>query len=109
MHNSIIYLSGPIKGVDDYERAFEDAEKRFQCQDQVVLNPARLLKGTEDRDCLPVCLQLVELADAVVLLPGWQQSQGACTEALYALRQNKMVFDSEGHPVDWENGGFVYG
>ena len=109
MHKSIIYISGPIRGVENYEKIFEDAEKRFQCQDQVVLNPAKILKGTEDRDCLPVCLQLVELADAVMLLPGWRQSLGACTEALYALRQNKMVFDSEGHPVDWENGGFVHG
>ena len=109
MHNSIIYLSGPIKGVEDYERAFEDAEKRFQCQDQVVLNPARLLKGTEDRDCLPVCLQLVELADAVVLLPGWERSLGATTEALYALRQDKMVFNIEGRPVRWKGGMIICG
>lgn len=109
MHKSIVYISGPIRGVDGYEYEFKKAEMRLQHPEIIVLNPAKILKGTEDRDCLPVCLQLVELADAVMLLPGWRQSLGACTEALYALRQNKMVFDSEGHPVDWENGGFVHG
>ena len=109
MHNSIIYLSGPIRGVENYEQAFEDAEKRFQCQDQVVLNPAKILKGTEDRDCLPVCLQLVELADEVVLLAGWKNSLGACTEALYALRQGKRVITSNGQEVYWQGGQFFYG
>ena len=109
MHNSIIYISGPIRGVENYEKIFEDAEIEFTSPDQVVLNPAKLLKGTEDRDCLPVCLQLVELADAVVLLPGWDRSLGATTEALYALRQNKMVFDIEGHPIRWEGGAIIRG
>ena len=109
MHKTIIYLSGPIRGVENYEQAFEDAEKEYTGIDTVALNPARILKGTEDRDCLPVCLQLIELADVVVLLPGWQQSLGACTEALYALRQNKKVYDYEDHRVEWIGGRFVYG
>lgn len=85
------YLAGPISGKSNCKEIFDEAEFRLQNEGQVILNPAKLLEGMEDRDCLPVCLQLIELADYVVLLPGWKESLGATTEALYALRQGKIV------------------
>lgn len=93
MHKTTIYLAGPIKGnPENYKLLFEEAEFRLQHEDQVILNPAKLLEGMEDRDCLPICLQMIELADQVLLLPGWEKSLGATTEALYAFRQGKDVF-----------------
>ena len=93
MKHTTVYLAGPIKGNPaNYKLMFEEAEFRLNGPGEIVLNPARLLEGMEDRDCLPICLQMVELADHVVLLPGWEKSLGATTEALYALRQGKDVF-----------------
>lgn len=89
--DTIIYLAGPISGNPNYKELFAEAERRLQYEGQVILNPAKLLEGLEDEKCLPVCLQLIELADNVMMLPGWGESLGATTEALYALRQGKMV------------------
>lgn len=88
---TITYIAGPISGNPHYKELFAEAESRLQYEDQIILNPAKLLEGIEDEKCLPICLQLIEIADSVVLLPGWKESLGATTEALYALRQGKLV------------------
>lgn len=105
--NSAIYIAGPISGIEDYKERFERMEKRLAYPDQTVLNPAKILEGLEDEDCMPICLQLIEMADAVVLLPGWRESLGAYTEAFYALRQGKKVYaceDDKFLPVRWIRG-----
>lgn len=93
MKNAIIYIAGRIKGDPDFMAKFAEAEAVFACESQVVLNPAKLLKGLDDEKCLPVCLQLIELADVVMMLPGWRHSLGATTEAHYAMRQGKPVVE----------------
>lgn len=112
MHKMIIYLAGPIKGVEDYKERFAEAERDFSRFHQ-VLNPARILEGMEDRDCLPVCLQLIEMADKVILLPGWETSLGATTEAHYALRQGKPVIayknKESAYSVSWNGSGLTGG
>lgn len=100
MHKTTIYLAGPIKGVPDYKERFAQAERDFS-EHYNVLNPARILEGMEDRDCLPICLQLIEQADNVILLPGWRDSLGAVTEAHYAIRQGKFV-------IAYRNTGWAY-
>lgn len=90
MHRSTIYIAGPIKGVPDYKERFAEAERDFS-EHYNVLNPARILEGMEDRDCMPICLQLIDMADSVILLPGWRSSLGANIEAAYAIRQGKFV------------------
>lgn len=91
MNDTVIYIAGPISGNPNYRQLFAEAESRLQYEGQVILNPARLLEGLEDEKCLPICLQMIELADSVMMLPGWRKSLGAFTEALYALRQGKIV------------------
>ena len=89
-HFHRLYLAGPITGVPDYKERFAEAERDFS-EHYDVINPARILEGVDDRDCLPLCLRLIDRADSVVLLPGWRSSMGAVTEALYAVRQGKDV------------------
>ena len=118
MRKTVFYIAGPIAGTDDYKERFREAEEIYQLRGdsehcQVVLNPVRILEGVEDRDCLPICLQLIEQADMVILLPGWDKSLGATTEALYALRQGKDVFERiRGNlhtAVYWEEGALKRG
>jgi len=100
MHKTIIYLAGPITGVEDYKERFAKKEARFlntpEDEPQIVLNPARLLEGLEDEDCMAICLKLVEMANVVVLLEGWEKSPGAIIEALYAWRQGIPVIEDKG-------------
>jgi hypothetical protein len=104
-HFHRLYLAGPITGVPDYKERFAEAERDFS-EHYDVINPARILEGVDDRDCLPLCLRLIDRADSVVLLPGWRSSMGAVTEALYAVRQGKDVTAFErkdaAYSVSWD-------
>ena len=104
-HFHRLYLAGPIPGVPDYKERFAEAERDFS-EHYDVINPARILEGVDDRDCLPLCLRLIDRADSVVLLPGWRSSMGAVTEALYAVRQGKDVTAFErkdaAYSVSWD-------
>ena len=104
-HFHRLYLAGPITGVPDYKERFAEAERDFS-EHYDVINPARILDGVDDRDCLPLCLRLIDRSDSVVLLPGWRSSMGAVTEALYAVRQGKDVTAFErkdaAYSVSWD-------
>ena len=108
MKKHIVYLAGPIAGIPDYMERFAEAERDFSKTGYYkVINPARLLEGIDDKDCLPLCLQLLERSDSVVCLPGWRNSLGAVTEVHFALRQGKSVIEylnkSHCRPVTWDS------
>lgn len=87
-----VYIAGPIKGKKEYATDFVIAESMLWSNGNTVLNPAKLPKGLKDIQYMPICMQMVEQADAVYLLDGWERSLGAITEALYAARQGKKIF-----------------
>lgn len=92
--NFVIYIAGPMSGIEEYNRpAFRDAEMKLLMlgENVTVLNPAVLPVSLPDKAYMPICLAMVEQADMLVLLPGWEDSEGAILEKNYALRQEKMV------------------
>ena len=75
-----IYLAGPITGVTNYWKLFEVAEDELQSKGYVVLNPAVLPVGLSYEQYTQIDLAMLMAADAVLFLPGWPRSRGACME-----------------------------
>ena len=86
-----VYIAGPVTGVDRYWETFELVDDDLTGRGFTVLNPARLPSTLPHEKAMPICMAMVEAADAVVLLPGWEDSKGATMEKQYAEKLGKPV------------------
>lgn len=91
-----LYISGPITGIPDYKEKFMAAAKKLEGTGAVVLNPATLPDGMNRADYMRICLSMVDVADMVVLLPGWENSACAMIEKKYAEYQGKLCATIDG-------------
>ena len=81
-----IYISGPMRGVDNYREKFERAKRLIEKGGHRVINPAALdLYGLTREQMLSVDLLLLSLCDTIYMLKGWESSCGANREYGYAL------------------------
>lgn len=90
----VLYLAGPMTGIYGFNRKkFMEAEESIRAtyQTVTVLNPATLPVDLPDDAYMPICLAMLEQADAVALLPGWGTSRGARLEKEYAEKQGKTI------------------
>lgn len=84
----IIYIAGPISGVDGYKKNFDAVEFELRLAGKTVLNPSVLPLGLKSHaSYLRICLPMLDECDAVLFLQGWRKSKGALTE--YARAQIK--------------------
>lgn len=92
MRKSIAYIAGKMTGLPDKGRAaFADAEEKMTQLGYVALNPAAMPDGMPAYKYMPICLAMIDQADMVVLLDGWEDSPGANVEKAYAAYQGKTV------------------
>lgn len=94
-----IYLSGPITGIADYKQRFEKAKVELVAAGyNNIANPAELdgvINEGKYEEYMSLCMNLLDMCDVVVMLPGWKESFGANREYGYALAKNKLIFELE--------------
>ncbi len=87
----VIYIAGPITGVENYWEAFERAAEDLEGLGYIALNPARLPQGMTNSQCMRICFAMIDSADAVLFLEDWRRSNGANLEAAYCEYTEKPV------------------
>ena len=80
---TIIYISGPISGIKDHNRPlFNMVAAELADQGHSVLNPATLPDGLSQGQYMQIFLPMVAVAHELVMLPGWEQSEGGLYRVL---------------------------
>lgn len=88
----IIYISGPMEGVENYEENFRRAEDDLTEAGYKVVNPANIdVEGMDREEILDMDLKLLGGCDGICMLKGWQQSCGANREYGFALAKGMSV------------------
>ena len=96
-----IYISGPITGNENFQEQFSEAEEKLLeefpgCE---VINPGNLNlclpTSTTWEEHMDICIQMLDMADAIYMLHGWKKSSGACIEYGYALATDKIILNEE--------------
>ena len=87
----VVYIAGPITGVDKYWEAFEKSEDELMAQGYITISPARLPQGLKLEQYMMLSFASINQADAVYFLPDWQYSKGACLERDYCYYIGKEV------------------
>ncbi|EAT0257997.1 DUF4406 domain-containing protein [Salmonella enterica] len=84
---SIIFISGPMTGKPNFNRdEFNTTAARLWAIGHTVLNPAILPDGLTWDHYMDISLAMLRGADAIYLLDGWEESEGARREFNVARR-----------------------
>lgn len=90
-----IYISGPITNVLDYKEKFDIAEEHLKAEfpKAEIINPTMIvLPGScTHEDYMKIDFMLLDLADAIYMLDGWELSKGACMEYGYAMAKDLII------------------
>lgn len=92
-----IYISGRITNNPDYMADFEKAEQELLSKGHEVINPAKinsfLPKDTTHSQYMEFSFMLLDMADAIFMLPNWRDSAGACMEYGYSKAMDKIIVE----------------
>lgn len=88
MAKNVVYLSGPMTGIDDYNYPlFNQVAAQVRALGHRCINPAEFYGGHGDRtrqEYMRKSVQAILNSTNVVLLPGWRDSKGATLEVAIA-------------------------
>lgn len=96
-----VYIAGPMSGLPGYNYdAFDEAAEDWQEKGWAVHNPASSFNRSLEipyRLYMQAAIALLVQADAIAMLPGWEDSKGAKMEALIAQRLGLPFYNAETH------------
>lgn len=90
-----VYISGPITGVKDYRKKFQQAEEYLKSLGHDVFNPCCLPDIFEYYQFMDLDLTALNFCDAIYLLNGWENSRGAKMELKEAQRIGLKIIREE--------------
>ena len=96
----MIYISGPISKDPNYRLKFRAAAEQLKLRGYDVVNPAELAdvlpaEHLSHEEILFTCEHLILQCDALVTLPGWEQSLGCQREVGFAEGADLIVLPVE--------------
>lgn len=86
-----VYIAGKITGNENYREEFARAQAELEKGGHTVLNPAVLPEGMTKGEYMRICFAMIDIADVVMFLPGWQDSEGAKLEKQYCRYVGKTT------------------
>lgn len=86
-----IYIAGKITGDPDYKAKFNAAAEAYKKKGYTVLNPSWMPQGMQKADYMRICFAMIDTADVVAFLPGYETSPGAQLELQYCFYIDKDV------------------
>lgn len=92
-----IYISGSISNNPNYKEDFERAEDYLyrEYPKAEIINPALvnsfLPKSTTHEEYMRMSFCMLDMADAIFMISGWENSKGANQEYGYALAKDKII------------------
>lgn len=96
-----IYIAGPMTGIENYNfDRFNAKEAELIEKGHRILNPAKIGILPEYKMYWPINCAMLDGADAIYMLDGWENSPGARKELLYAVEN--------GIPTLFENKDTLY-
>lgn len=89
-----VYIAGPMTGLPHFNRpAFKRAAINLSFEKHVPLNPAIMPDGLTKADYMAIGLTMLQRAEAIYLLTGWQFSAGARAEHALDLKLGLEVIE----------------
>ncbi|EKO1024305.1 DUF4406 domain-containing protein [Salmonella enterica subsp. enterica] len=84
-----IYIAGPMSGLPNFNRdRFNEVSRLVVESGNTPLNPAILPDGLPERDYMAIGIAMLQCADAIYLIEGWEKSEGARAEKALADKLN---------------------
>ena len=91
-----IYIAGPITGHESTTKGrFDAAAREIRKRGRNPVNPYYIgwtFEGGTHTEYMSVCIPLLELADAILMLEGWEESRGARAEYHHARAYHMPVY-----------------
>jgi hypothetical protein len=79
------YISGAMTGVHDLNRPLFNQVAEIYKLKGVVLNPAILPDGLTHKEYMRIDIAMLSCCDVIVMIAGWEYSEGAIEEYNYAI------------------------